>query len=112
MEEATLTIRLPISLWEELEREASAANRSPESVVAEILKGWLRRKKIIVEKEIIEGDWLERQSEAFLASPLGQHILARVEKAEEIPIEQVWQALSNDKSSWAVDIIAEREDRI
>jgi len=59
-------------------------------------------------------DWGRQQHEAFLRSPLGQYILVEVEKAgDEIPsVEEVRQALSSDSSSWAADIIAEREDRI
>ncbi len=61
-----------------------------------------------------EQNRLEQEHQAFLRSPLGQYILAEVEKAEDgIPsIEEVRQALSEDESSWAVDVIAEREDRV
>ena len=60
-----------------------------------------------------EQDWLEQQHEAFLRSPLGQYILAEVEKAEYVPsIEEVRRALSKDQSSWASDVIADREDRV
>lgn len=61
-----------------------------------------------------EQDWLEQQHKAFLRSPLGQYMLAELEEAgEDIPaIEEVRQALSQDQSSWAADVIAEREERV
>jgi len=111
MEEATLTIRLPISLWEELEREASAANRSPESVVTDILRRWLQHKKSVAEIERVEPSMLvEWRKEDFFDTPLGKYVLNHTNP--DLTLEEVRKATSRIKGSWAADIIASRENRI
>jgi hypothetical protein len=106
-EEITLTIRLPEEIQQELNREATATNRSLEGVALDLIRLGLQWMK---EKRTKKRDWLEEQIKSFHNSPLGQHLHSLADPS--VTLEEVLEITSKIRGSWAAEIIADREDRV
>ena len=106
--ETTLTIRLPDALRQKLDREASASDRSLNSVVIDFIQLGLKAREITHEK-----DQRERELEAIvktgLVEPLGEGWEEYLALAREISHEEVREMLVG-LSPFSADIVAERDE--
>ncbi len=106
-----LTITLPAELAEKLRRHTP--HKPPAQVVLELVTQALAQEEE-AEQPVSGEDWLQQQRERFWRSPLGRYVHAQAEQARSrgTTLEQVQQMLAHDKSSWAAEVIADREDRL
>jgi len=106
-----LTITLPAELAEKLRRHIP--DKPPDQAVLDLVAQALAQEEE-VDQPIPNEEWLRQQRERFWHSSLGRYIHAQAEQARSrgITLEQVQQMLAHDKSSWAAEVIADREDRL
>ena len=109
-----LTVTLPAELTEKLRRHTP--DKPPAQTVLDLVTQALAQEEGVerAESPISTEEWLRQQRERFWRSSLGQYIRAQAEQARDrgLTLEQVQQMLAHDKSSWAADVIADREDRL
>ena len=109
-----LTVTLPAELTEKLRRHTPG--KPPAQTVLDLVTQALAQEEGVERAEfpISTEEWLRQQRERFWRSSLGQYIRAQAEQARDrgLTLEQVQQMLAHDKSSWAADVIADREDRL
>jgi len=105
-----LTITLPAELAEKLRRHIP--DKPPDQAVLDLVAQALAQEE--EDQPVSNEEWLQQQRERFWQSSLGQYIHAQAEQARSrgITLEQVQQMLAHDKSSWAAEVIADREDRL
>jgi len=105
-----LTITLPADLAEKLRRHIP--NKPPAQAVLDLVAQALAQEE--EDQAVSNEEWLQQQRERFWQSSLGQYIRAQAEQARsrDITLEEVQQMLAHDKSSWAAEVIADREDRL
>ncbi len=107
-EQATLTIRLPEQLWQEPERETSVTDRPVESVVTDMLRLGLQRKRTMATEE--PSTPVERREKDFFDTPLGKYVLSHADP--DVTLEDVRAATAGIKGTMAAAAIAEREERL
>jgi sirohydrochlorin ferrochelatase len=105
-----LTITLPAELAEKLRRHIP--DKPPDQAVLDLVAQALAQEE--EDQPVSNEEWLQQQRERFWQSSLGQYIHAQAEqdRSRGITLEQVQQMLAHDKSSWAAEVIADREDRL
>ncbi|MDH4138863.1 MAG: hypothetical protein OEW09_19430 [Anaerolineae bacterium] len=106
-----LTITLPAELADKLRRHIP--DKPPAQAVLDLVAQALAQEEE-VDQPIPNEEWLRQQRERFWHSSLGRYIHGQAEQARSrgITLEQVQQMLAHDKSSWAAEVIADREDRL
>lgn len=105
-----LTITLPADLAEKLRRHIP--DKPPDQAVLDLVAQALTQEE--EDQPVSNEEWLQQQRERFWQSSLGQYIRAQAEQARSrgVTLEEVQQMLAHDKSSWADEVIADREDRL
>jgi hypothetical protein len=105
-----LTITLPAELVEKLRRHIPG--KPPAQAVLDLVVQALAQEE--EDQPVSTEEWLRQQRERFRQSSLGRYIHAQAEQASsrDITLEQIQQMLAHDKSSWAAEVIADREDRL
>ena len=105
-----LTITLPAELAEKLRRHIP--DKTPAQAALDLVAQALAQEE--ADQPISNEEWLLQQRERFWQSSLGRYIHAQAEQARgrDITLEEVQQMLAHDKSSWAAEVIADREDRL
>ncbi len=102
-----LTITLPAELAEKLRRHIP--HKPPAQAVLDLVAQALAREEE-VDQPISNEEWLRQQRERFWQSSLGRYIHAQANL--DVTLEEVQQMLAHDRSSWAAEVIADREDRL
>ena len=106
-----LTVTLPAELAEKLRRHVP--DKPPAQAVLDLVAQALAQEEE-ADQPVSTEEWLRQQRERFWQSSLGQYIRAQAEQARSrgVTLEEVQQMLAHDKSSWAAEVIADREDRL
>jgi hypothetical protein len=110
------TLRFPEPLWEQVENVAKAQKREANQVVEEALTDYISNhtpkpfltpteRKAFALKKLYERAARNRRAFAQAVAEGKIHPLPK-----DIPLEQVWEALSGIKDSLAAEIIKEREE--
>ncbi len=109
-----LTVTLPPELVERLRRYDP--DKPPAQAILDLVEQALARREKVDRPglSISDEEWLQQLREHFRRSPLGRYIYVQAELARNrgLTPEQVRQMLAHDKSSWAAEVIADREDRL
>lgn len=110
------TLRLPKPLWEQVEKLAKVQQRRTNQVVEEALADYIsnhtpkpsltpEERKAFALKKLYERAARNRRAFAQAVAEGKIHPLPK-----DIPLEQVWEALSGIKDSLAAEVIKEREE--
>jgi len=108
-----LTVTLPPELIERVRRHIP--NKPPTQAVLDLIAQALAQEEQRKDTVPLSAEeWLQQLREQFRQSPLGRYIYVQAELARSrgLTPEQVRQMLAHDKSSWAAEVIADREDRL
>lgn len=106
--ETALTIRLSDDLRQRLDREASASDRSLDSIVIDFIQLGLKAKEIAHEKDQRERE-LEAIAKTGLVEPLGEGWEEYLVAAKGITHKEVREMLAG-LSPFSADIISERDE--
>jgi len=111
------TLHFPEPLWKQVEKVADAQKRNTNQVVEEALADYvsnhtpqpkaltLEEKKAFAIKKLYDRAARNRRAFARAVADGKVHPLPK-----DIPLEQVWEALSGIKDSLAAEVIKEREE--